>query len=104
MFGTVQGTIVRCQGIDHGVENDFRMADHQLPQNGVVQLAEPIQLGHLIAEVLVGIALNDHTSYLIQEATWVPAAEKGKSGFDAKAPLTTMFQLIHWTTGGTMKF
>ena len=60
--------------------------------------------GHLIAEVLVGIALNDHTSYLIQEATWVPAAEKGKSGFDAKAPLTTMFQLIHWTTGGTMKF
>ena len=60
--------------------------------------------GHIVAEVLVGIAVNDHTSYLVQDPKWTPAAEKAKSGFDAGEKLDTVFGLIHWTTGGAMHF
>jgi hypothetical protein len=60
--------------------------------------------GHIVAEVLVGIALNDHSSYLYQDRNWTPASEVGRSGFDPNAPITTMFELIHWTTEGRMRF
>jgi hypothetical protein len=60
--------------------------------------------GRIVAEVLVGIAQHDHSSYLYQDATWTPAAEKAKSGFDPGAPLNSVFELIHWTTNGTMTF
>ncbi|WP_375464172.1 heme peroxidase family protein [uncultured Methylobacterium sp.] len=60
--------------------------------------------GRIVAEVLVGIAQADHSSYLYQDPNWTPAAEKDRSGFDPKAPLTTLFELIHWTTGGAMTF
>jgi len=60
--------------------------------------------GRIVAEVLVGIALSDHTSYLYQDAGWKPELEKYKSGFDAGRPLKTMFQLIAWTTNDSMTF
>lgn len=60
--------------------------------------------GRIVAEVLVGIAESDHTSYLYQDSTWKPEKEKAKSGFDPQASLTTLFELIHWTTGGAMTF
>ena len=66
--------------------------------------------GRVVAEVLVGIAESDHTSYLYQESTWTPDKERAKSGFDPKTPtgatasLKTMFELIEWTTGGDMTF
>jgi hypothetical protein len=60
--------------------------------------------GRIVAEVLVGIAESDHTSYLYQDSKWTPDHEKAKSGFDAKASLKTMFELIEWTTGGDMTF
>ncbi len=60
--------------------------------------------GRIVAEVLVGIALNDHSSYLYQDATWTPAAEKAKSGFQPSTPISSIFELIHWTTNGTMTF
>lgn len=60
--------------------------------------------GRIVAEVLVGVALNDHTSYLYQDPGWTPAAEKAKSGFDAGPPLNTLFELIRWTTDGAMRF
>jgi len=60
--------------------------------------------GGIVAEVLVGIALNDHMSYLYQDPTWTPAAEKAKSGFDAGSPINTVFDLISWTTNGKMRF
>ena len=40
---------MRSQGIDHGVENHLGVADHQLAQHRFIQLAQPIQLSHLIA-------------------------------------------------------
>lgn len=58
--------------------------------------------GRVVAEVLVGIALNDHTSYLCQERAWTPALEKSRSGFDAGQTIDSVFDLIHWTTSGTM--
>lgn len=58
--------------------------------------------GRIVAEVLVGIAFNDHTSFLYQDREWTPAAEKARSGFDPGTPVTTMFELAAWTTGGTM--
>lgn len=60
--------------------------------------------GRVVAEVLVGIAYNDHTSFLYQDRNWTPAREEARSGFSPGAPITTMFELIHWTTGGTMTF
>jgi len=60
--------------------------------------------GRIVAEVLVGICESDHTSYLYQDSTWTPDKEKAKSGFDPKASLKTMFELIEWTTGGDMTF
>jgi hypothetical protein len=60
--------------------------------------------GRIVAEVLVGLAVHDHTSYLYQDATWTPDAEKAKSGFDAGQPLLTIHDLISWTTHGTMTF
>jgi hypothetical protein len=35
----------------------------------------------------------------VQDPKWTPAAEKAKSGFDAGEALSTLFGLIHWTTG-----
>jgi hypothetical protein len=60
--------------------------------------------GSIVAEVLVGLAYHDHTSYLYQDATWTPAAEKDKSGFDAGQPMETVYDLIAWTTKGRMTF
>lgn len=60
--------------------------------------------GRIVAEVLVGIAFNDHTSFLYQDREWIPSAEKARSGFDPGAPLSTMFDLAAWTTGGSMTF
>jgi Animal haem peroxidase len=66
--------------------------------------------GRIVAEVLVGIAESDHTSYLYQDPTWAPDKEHTKSGFEPKTPsgqpasLKTMFELIEWTTGGDMTF
>jgi hypothetical protein len=60
--------------------------------------------GHIVAEVLVGIAINDHTSYLVQDPKWTPEKERAKSGFDAGESLATIFGLIHWTTGRAMHF
>ncbi|MCC8396223.1 heme peroxidase family protein [Paraburkholderia sp. MMS20-SJTR3] len=60
--------------------------------------------GRIVAEVIVGIALNDHTSYLYQDVNWTPASEAARSGFAPKEPITDMYSLIHWTTGGTMTF
>ncbi len=60
--------------------------------------------GHIVAEVLVGVALNDHGSYLNSDIGWTPASERTRSGFDPGVPITTMYHLIHWTTGGTMTF
>lgn len=60
--------------------------------------------GRIVAEVLVGIAFNDHTSFLYQDRAWTPAAEKARSGFDPGAPLSTMFGLAAWTTDGAMSF
>ena len=60
--------------------------------------------GRIVAEVLVGVAFNDHTSFLYQDRNWTPAGEKDRSGFDPGEPITTMFELIHWTTNGTMTF
>ncbi|MEA3083380.1 MAG: hypothetical protein QOC89_1077 [Paraburkholderia sp.] len=51
--------------------------------------------GRVVAEVLVGIALNDHTSYLCQERSWTPALEKSRSGFDAGQHIDSVFDLIH---------
>jgi hypothetical protein len=58
--------------------------------------------GRIVAEVLVGIAYNDHTSFLYQDRDWTPHTERERSGFDPGTPITTMFQLINWTTKGTM--
>lgn len=77
----------------HGFEHDKR-GGHHLGEVG----------GRLVAEVLVGIAESDHTSYLYQDSTWTPDKERSKSGFDPKASLKTMFELIEWTTGGDMTF
>ncbi|MEM5290691.1 heme peroxidase family protein [Paraburkholderia sabiae] len=60
--------------------------------------------GRIVSEVIVGIALNDHSSYLYQDSTWTPADEAARSGFAPGEPITDMYQLIHWTTGGTMSF
>lgn len=60
--------------------------------------------GTIVAEVLVGIALNDHMSYLFQDPSWTPEGEKTRSGFDPgpNVNITTVYDLIHWTTNGTM--
>ncbi len=60
--------------------------------------------GRIVAEVLVGLAYNDHHSFLYQDSTWTPTVEAAKSGFDPKHDLTTMFNLIHWVTDGKMGF
>jgi hypothetical protein len=60
--------------------------------------------GRIVAEVLVGVALNDHTSYLYQDSAWTPASEKARSGFDPGEPINDIYQLIHWTTAGNMSF
>ena len=60
--------------------------------------------GRIVAEVLVGIAFNDHTSYLYQDSQWTPDKERAKSGFNAGEPIRTLYELIHWTTSGTMTF
>ncbi|HYQ00349.1 MAG TPA: heme peroxidase family protein [Polyangiaceae bacterium] len=77
----------------HGFENDTK-GGHHLGEVG----------GRVVAEVLVGICESDHTSYLYQDSTWTPDKEKAKSGFDPRASLKTMFELIEWTTGGDMTF
>lgn len=58
--------------------------------------------GRIVAEVLVGIALNDHTSYLYQDRAWTPAKERLRSGFDAGQTIESIYDLIHWTTSGRM--
>ena len=60
--------------------------------------------GRIVAEVLVGIALNDHTSFLSQDPGWTPAKEKAKSGFDAGMTIESVFGLIDWATNGAMRF
>ena len=60
--------------------------------------------GRIVAEVLVGLAYNDHHSFLYQDSTWTPDVEATKSGFDPNHDLTTMFELIHWVTDGHMGF
>lgn len=60
--------------------------------------------GRVVSEVIVGIALNDHSSYLYQDSAWTPASEEARSGFVPGEPITDMYQLIHWTTRGTMSF
>jgi hypothetical protein len=62
--------------------------------------------GRIVAEVLTGVALHDHTSYLYQDPTWTPLTEKERSGFDAGPDfkLDTVFDLIRWTTNGAMTF
>lgn len=60
--------------------------------------------GRIVAEVLAGIALNDHTSFLSQDPSWTPAKEKAKSGFDAGMTIESVFDLIEWTTSGAMRF
>lgn len=60
--------------------------------------------GTVVAEVIVGIVLNDRLSFLSQDGTWTPAAEEARSGFKTPKPIKTMFDLIEWTTGGTMRF
>lgn len=58
--------------------------------------------GRIVAEVLVGIAINDHTSFLYQDRNWTPDTEAARSGFKPDASISTMFDLIKWTTKGTM--
>lgn len=60
--------------------------------------------GRIVAEVIVGIALNDHSSYLYQDVIWTPAAEAARSGFKPDVPITDMYHLIYWTTDGAMSF
>jgi Animal haem peroxidase len=60
--------------------------------------------GRIVAEVLVGLVLNDHHSYLYQDSTWEPDHELTKSGFDPKHSLKTMYDLIHWVAGDRMGF
>ena len=60
--------------------------------------------GRIVAEVITGIALNDHSSYLYQDVNWTPASEATRSGFKPDVPITDMYRLIHWTTDGSMSF
>jgi hypothetical protein len=60
--------------------------------------------GRIVAEVLVGIAYNDHTSFLYQDRSWTPKTERDRSGFNPGTPITNVFELIGWTTNGRMTF
>jgi len=46
----------------------------------------------------------DDQPYLYQDRAWTPSAEKARSGFDAGAPLSTLFGLAAWTTDETLSF
>jgi len=41
---------------------------------------------------------------LCQDRAWTPSAEKARSGFDAGAPLSTLFGFAAWTTDETLSF
>lgn len=58
--------------------------------------------GRIVAEVLGGLLVHDHGSYLHQHPGWTPAIEQERSGFRPEQPITTFAELIHWTTDGKM--
>ena len=86
-----------------GTRSSRRRNSRARPVSRTARGAPPRPVGgRIVAEVLVGLVLNDHASFLYQDLAWTPHTEAARSGFDAKAPLTNMFELVNWTTGGSM--